>query len=48
MGVIVDSTSDNYGIIQSTKIEIGKLSGHVSKRVLLLENKNVWFPDEGG
>lgn len=34
--------------IKYKKIGIGKLSGHVSKLVLFLENGNVWFPDEGG
>lgn len=28
---------------QSTQIGIGKLSNHVSKLVLLLENKNLWY-----
>ena len=55
MGVVVDSVSDNDGIVWSAKSQIGKLQGDLSqemvwpvnKLVLLLQNKKVQFPEEG-
>ena len=55
MGVVVDSVSDNDGIVWSAKSQIGKLQGDLSqemvwpvnKLVLLLQNEKVQFPEEG-